>query len=177
MYRKILSTLFLLIPLAVIGCANYKVNIVGVSLDKFKDRSWKIIALGVASSFLVHEASHLMFAEMNGGSHYDYDEYVVIMENYYNESYRTQQMFHRAGFVGQLLVGGILTAVPKTRHHDFTLGFNGFTMINTALYTITGGLDRKYSDIRQLNNGELEGSIYTLGAGILTYYNLKGETK
>ena len=135
-----------------------------------------MMALGIGSSFLVHELSHVLYAEMNGGGHFDSSEFVAIMEDYHNQSYGVQQNFHRSGFVGQLLVGGILTAIPATRHSDFALGFNSATAINTAVYTISGGFaGDDVSDIKRLDHGEAEGIAYTVAASALSIYNLKGE--
>ena len=155
------------------SCSGYNTRINGINPNSFKEKNYLKIAAGIISSLAVHEASHLLYAELNGGGHLDFDEFVVISENYSNNSYSEQQMFHRIGFLGQLAVGSILTVIPETKHSDFTLGFNSFTTINTALYTITGSSKKEYSDIEQLDNGTIEGSLYTLGAGILTYESLK----
>jgi len=171
-------TLIIIIMLLVFStnvlAGDWEFNVLGVNPKHFKDRDWKVIIIGAVSSFIVHEASHVLYAEMHGGGHYDWDERVAVMEDPYN-SHGEIQMFYRAGFLGQLLVGGTLTAIPKTRHSDFTLGFNSFTTVNTAIYTIGGGRDKDSSDIYNLDHGELEGSIYTVGAGVLTYINIKKE--
>ena len=170
---KKFTLIILLITLC--SCSGYNTRINGINPNLFKERNYFKIATGVISSLVVHEASHLLYAELNGGGHFDFNEFVVVSEDYYNTSYSEQQMFHRIGFLGQLAVGSILTAIPETKHSDFTMGFNAFTAINTAIYTITGGSNKEYSDIEQLDNGTLEGSLYTIGAGILTYENLKEE--
>jgi len=173
--KKITIAIILILLVSCAGLekrTDCKISVMGITADDFRGRDWRVVALGVGASFLVHEASHIIYAEINDGGHFDWDRRVCIMEDYHNQSHSDQQMFHRAGFLGQLAVGGILTAIPTTRHSDFTLGFNTFTTINTGIYTITGGRDDECSDIGQLDNGKTEGSIYTLGAGVLTYINL-----
>jgi len=170
----------IIIILALTGCAGIekktdcKVDFMGIRVEHFQDRNWWEVALGAVGSFITHEASHILHAELNGGGHIDFSQIpiVCIMEDLSN-SHSTKQWFHRAGFVGQLVVGGILTAIPATRHADFTLGFNSFTTMNTGIYVITGGTRDDCSDIKHLDHGTAEGSIYTVGAGVLTYINLK----
>jgi hypothetical protein len=157
------------------GCTSYNINIAGVPVNNFKGRDWKKITIGAISSFMVHEAGHLLYAKANGGGHYNFGE--VIMENYYNESHGTQQMFHRSGFLSQLFIGKLLTVIPETKHSDFAIGFNSFTTTHIAVYTITGGNNKENSDIEQLDNGVLEGSLYTLCSGVLTLENLREEKK
>ena len=171
----------ILIVILLTGCAGLekrtdcKISFMGIQAEHFEGREIAPILAGVAGSLLTHEVlGHLLFAELNGGGHFNWDRRIVIMEDYHNQSHSTQQMFHRAGFLSQLLVGGILTAIPATRHADFTLGFNAFTTINTGIYTISGGLgETNCSDIKQLDHGTAEGIAYTVGAGALTYINLK----
>jgi hypothetical protein len=161
---------------SIVLAGDWEFSFMGINPKHFKDRDWKIIVVGAVVSLAVHEASHVLYAEMNGGGHFDFGDLtkVAIMENYHDESHSSQQMFHRAGFISQLIVGGILTAIPNTRHTDFTLGFNSFTTINTAAYLITGGgINKNASDITQLDNGNMEGVVYTIGSGVLSYINLK----
>jgi len=176
---KHLPTIIVLI-IILTGCASIekktdcRVDFFGIRAEHFEGRDWKKVVLGAASSFVVHEASHILQAELNGGGHIDFSQIpiVCIMEDLSN-SHSTKQWFHRAGFVGQLVVGGILTAIPATRHADFTLGFNSFTTANTGIYVITGGVNNSCSDIAHLDHGTAEGIAYTGVAGVLTYINLK----
>lgn len=149
------------------GCSGYNVKINGINPQSFKEKSIVKIGIGMISSLAVHEAGHFLF----GGDRFDFSERSVMDYDYYNKSHSEQQMFNRGGFLAQIGVGTALTIIPKFRHSDFTLGFNSFTAINTAIYTITGG--GKYSDIEQLDHGVAEGLIYTGYSGVLTYINLK----
>ena len=179
---KTLTISIIFLSILLTGCAGIekktdcKISVLGITADNFRGRDWKGVVLGAAGSFIIHEGSHILQAKLSGGGHFDWDRRVCIMEDYNNQSHSTQQMFHRAGFIGQLIFGGILTAIPETRHADFTLGFNAFTMINTGVYTISGGFgEASCSDIKQLDHGKAEGSIYTVGAGVLTYINLNAD--
>lgn len=163
----------LILIILMTGCSGYNIRIAGVDPNLFKKRDWVKVGAGVISSLTTHELSHLLYAKAYSGGHFEPSNFSIVMENYYNADYGTQQMFHRVGFLGQLFVGSILTAIPETRRCDFTFGFNAFTTVNTAIYTLTGGRDKNTSDIRKLDNGIVEGTLYTIGAGILTLENVR----
>jgi hypothetical protein len=157
---------------------GWEITILGVNPKDLKNRSVPKMLLGAATSFVVHELGHLAYAQMHGGGYFDWDRKAIIWGNYHEYSDSRQQMFHRAGFLAQMLVGGALTALFYTRHSDFTFGFNGFSMINTALYSQTGGLGGdETGDIAQLKNGATEGGIYTDGFSFLVFQNLNNYEK
>ena len=176
----ILIIILLIVIFLLTGCAGIekktdcKIDFFGIRAEHFQDRNWWEVGLGWVGSFIVHEGSHILHAELNGGGHIDFSQIpiVCIMEDL-SHSHSTKQWFHRAGFIGQLVVGGILTAIPATRHSDITLGFNSFTTANTGIYVITGGVNNSCSDIAHLDHGTAEGIAYTGVAGVLTYINLK----
>lgn len=178
MKRPAFILLVIIVFSTMTACAtkDYEFQFMGVNADHFNELNWKMITLGVISSLATHELGHLIYAHNHGGGSFDWGKRTVTMGPDDQSDYE-QQMFHRAGFLGQLIVGGVLTAIPYTRHSDFTLGFNAYTTVGTAVYTVTGGLgeaggeDR--SDIHQLDNGKTEGAIYTTSAAVLTYINLK----
>lgn len=174
MKRLLVTVSMLLCMNSVTLAGDWNVNFMGISYEQVKQRDWKAIVAGAVSSIIVHEASHLLFAEANGGgyTYINHSGMVTKMQDYYNRSHSTQQMFHRSGFLGQLLVGGVLTAIPSTRHADFTVGFNGASMVHIGQYTLINN-DGKYSDVGHLDNGEFEGGLYTVGAGVLTVINLQ----
>lgn len=174
--KRILLTLVMLLCMAGVTMAgDWKFNIMGINPSDFKGRDWKVIVAGAVASLAVHEIGHWVVAESHDGGDIHWLENRVTMYNYGSASHTTQQMFRRGGFLGQLVVGGVLTAIPKTRHSDFSLGFNGFTCANTALYVATGGLNENTSDIKHLDHGVEEGILYSVGAGALTYINLNKE--
>jgi len=148
--------------------SNWEFSFFGIKTTCLKERRLLPIIVGAATSLIVHESGHYLMAEKYGDGRW-HSHYVTM---YGDTNHSEQQMFHRAGFLAQLTVGAILTALPETRHADFTVGFNSFTFAHTLGYTITGGISGN-GDIDQLDHGKIEGSFYTLGAGCLTYINLQ----
>lgn len=177
MKKIILTIIFLLISFPIFA-ADLEFNVFGINPKHFKDRSPAYIIIGAATSILAHELGHYVVAE-----YYNMDPNMIISifphENHVEyRNYITDhehQMFSRAGFLSQLAIGSILTILPKTRHSDFTLGFNGFAFSNTSIYIMTEGLDKESSDIENLHNGRQEGIMYSFIMGTLTYINLKKE--
>lgn len=166
--------LFLILSLSptVVMAGNWQFNIMGITPEDFAERNIVKVIIGVIASAGTHELSHYIYGNIYGKASMKDLNYITF-EDYYNQPYHIQQNFHRAGFVGQLLVGSVLTAIPKTRHADFTLGFNTFTTTNTGIYAATGGIySAKNSDILQLDNGRTEGTVYTVLGGFLSYINL-----
>lgn len=151
----------------------FDVILFGVNVNKLENRNLLVIGVGAATSFLVHEAGHFAVAEINGGGASFHGDYVRANDSS-DWSEEDRQMFSRGGFLAQLLVGGLLTMAPQTRYHDFTVGFNGFTAINTCHYTLYGDEGRT-SDIANLKNGKSEGGVYTMTANLLLHQNFKEE--
>lgn len=180
--KKLFLAIVLSLILATTAVAgDWEIELFGVKAKHFKGRDWKQITIGVVSALAVHEASHYLYGKIAMGSA-DWslsDPTVVYVDvNNYNAASRSsQQMFHRAGFVGQILVGAVLTAIPATRHLDFTLGFNTGSMAQIAMYITTGGIDPASSDVKNLDRGYAEGSLYTVMAGSMALINLKGVTE
>ncbi|MHA1233086.1 MAG: hypothetical protein ACTSPQ_20865 [Candidatus Helarchaeota archaeon] len=178
-YRFYLIWTIVIVILIIVGTCNiskagdWKFNIMGITSEHLESRNWKVVVFGALSSLVIHEAGHLLWAKSHGGGHFDWDERAVFMDDYDNRSHSEQQMFHRAGFLTQLIVGGVLTVVPKMRHLDFTVGFNSFTTIEINTYMLFDRGNEETSDVRQLNHGVFECVVYTLGAGTLTYINIK----
>lgn len=175
MIKRVTILIIVLVMSSSIAVAgDWEWSFMGVNSKHFKDRSPLVIILGMVSSYYIHEQGHLVYARGHGGG--DWDGFGHPVEMYKDDQSHSEiQMFHRAGFLAQLIVGGVLTAIPYTRHKDFTLGFNGYTTVGTAVYTITGGLgnssDEDRSDIKQLDHGHFEGAVYTGCAAMLTYIN------
>ena len=153
-----------LIPLLLFAstalAGGWEVRIFGVNVNRLKDASVPQVILGVVSSIIVHELGHLAYAEMHGNGKLRFGS--VYWPEYGEHSHSQQQMFHRAGFLAQALVGGVLTLLPQTRHSDYTIGFNGCSTLHTVQYTVTGGIsEQSVSDILQLDNGQHEGAIFS----------------
>lgn len=156
----------------------WEFNIMGINPKDFEDRDWPIVVVGCVSSFVVHELGHFAASELMGvdASFSFNDKAVYAGDGYYDWSNDQKALFHGAGFLAQTLIGGALTAIPKTRHSDFTLGFNTFSSVNSFIYGITGGNDSKTSDVKNLDKYGYNGTAIALGSGIinggLTYISL-----
>jgi hypothetical protein len=155
-------------------------NILGINPKDFKDRKISHIVEGAVASLVVHELGHIVAGRAVGmNTRFDSSSFVVRADKYDDKSDSDKLLFHSGGFIAQVVVGGLITAMPATRHSDFNLGFNGFTTINSALYTITGGTDDDTSDIHQISehggDGKLYGTMSSLTGGIFTYIALDKE--
>jgi hypothetical protein len=175
------TLLVILISVMLVGTAsagdNWKFYFFGIDYDDVKDRKWSHVVGGAVSSLVVHELGHLAFGRMAGfDTSFNFNEFVAEARWDGHSTDAEKAWFYRGGFVAQALVGTVLTAIPRTRHADFTVGFNGFTFVNSGLYVITGGFDNDTSDIQNLNragyNGNLEGGLTSLYGVVLTYINL-----
>jgi hypothetical protein len=161
-----------------IADSGWKFYFFGIDYDDFKDRKWGPVIGGAALSFVAHEVGHIVIGNMIGeDTHFDFDDFAVKTTINRNTSDASRAWFYRGGFVMQAAVGTILTAIPTTRHSDWTLGFNTFTCINSFGYAITGGSSEDgYSDVKNLDrvgyNGPMEAGLTGLYGGVLSYINL-----
>jgi len=71
---KHLPTILVLVLIIILtGCAGIekktdcKVDFMGIRAEHFEGRDWKKVVLGAVLSFGVHEGSHILYAELNGG--------------------------------------------------------------------------------------------------------------
>jgi len=147
--------------------------------DDFKNRNWGVVILGGIMSYGTHELAHFAAAEIVGmDPSFKWDGGPVVwVDNYDKQQDSEKALFHYAGFLSQALVGTILTAVPKTRHSDFSLGFTGFTFGENTLYGFTGGIQKnEYSDVDNLNNLGYPGNEIAIAgglySGVLSFINL-----
>ena len=102
---------------------------------------------------------------------------VVWVDDYDDKSDSQKAFFHYSGFLSQVIVGTVLTAIPKTRHSDFSMGFTGFTFAENTLYGITGGVMKdENSDVDNLNSLGYPGNEIAIAgglySGVLTFINL-----
>ena len=152
----------------------------GINPNDFKGRKALPVIVGGLSSFVIHEAGHLIIGNALGmdARLEDHGGMVVMAHNYDDKSDSEKALFHSGGFIFQAFAGSILTAIPATRHSDFTLGVNAFTFVNSLQYGFTGGIggNSEYSDINQINEAGYPGPAIAIGTGIyagyLTYINL-----
>jgi hypothetical protein len=181
MKSKAICFLLILLFASNAYAGNWEFKFFGINASDFKDRKVVPILVGAVSSFVVHELGHIAFGRMVG-MHTKFDFHDKIVYADYDDSYSNSEkaLFHGGGFLAQFIVGGTLTAIQKTRHSDFNVGFNSFTCINSAMYAISGGLgDTGVSDIHNLNdlgyNGELIGGISSLTGGVFAYIAIDKE--
>ena len=154
----------------------------GINHKDFKDRCVLEAIGGAVVSFLSHEAGHYFFGTVAG---IKFDGFSNLAVDPNDNSYRAASgdrrlLYHAGGFIAQVLVGGVLTAIPNTRHTDFTVGFNAFTGVNSMAYGITGGRDDSTSDVvaidRYWNDNGKATAFVTSACGFgLTYINLNKE--
>jgi hypothetical protein len=157
----------------------WEFNIMGINPADFEGRKWYVAAGGVIASLAVHEIGHLATSQWMGGDPYfDWSERAAMAGNGY-ENWNDDQkaLYHGGGFLFQTVGGAILTAIPKTRHSDFTLGVNTMSMATGLAYGITGGLgDEGKSDVNNLDDVGYPGTAIALGSGLinggLTYISL-----
>jgi len=179
-------TLVMVFSLPILAWADWDIRFFGINVNDFEDRHWAPVILGGVSSYVVHEMGHYAAGELTGmdaGFKWDSGPYVWA-DNYADKSDNAKRLYHGGGFLAQTLVGSILTAVPYTRHSDFAVGFTGFSMANATMYGITGGrpgMNKEYSDVRNLDELGWNGTGFALGNGalngILLYINLNKSDK
>lgn len=155
-------------------------NIFGITKETIKNRDPVTILVGCVSSIIVHELGHAVAASVNDMSPtFDFNRMSINTKNYDSKSNDQKALYHAGGFLGQVIVGSVLTIIPATRHHDFTLGFNTFTTIHATKYSITGGIDSYTSDVKQLTNvgyngKEIAGGTALISLGLM-YINMQGD--
>lgn len=160
------------------GLDNWEFNIMGINPRDFKDRELLPFIGGAVISLATHELGHLTSARLMGSnSHFDFGERVAYAGDGYNDWSNDQKaLFSASGFIAQTLVGGILTAIPSTRHTDFTFGFNSFSSFNGFFYAVTDGSDADSSDTMLLDEYGYNGTAIATGSGIVngvfTYISL-----
>jgi hypothetical protein len=179
--RKIMLVIIVvMIPTHVYASSAWEWNILGVTSKNFKGRDPIVILGGVVSSLLIHELGHMVAGELVGmDTKFKPRECVVRAYNYDDKSDNEKAFFHAGGFIAQVLVGGVLTAIPASRHHDFTLGFNGFTALNSIGYALSGGFDSETSDVKCLDYYGYDGVAIGIATGLIgggySYINLRND--
>lgn len=172
----LVSLLLLIVPTAHAG--GWEFQFFGINAKDFKGRSFYKIVVGCVSSFVVHEAGHMVIGRMVGMDT-KFEDGVAQAYDYDDKTDYEKSLFHGGGFLAQAAVGTALTAIPYTRHSDFSLGFNGFTTVNNIGYGVTGGTgksDEENSDVENLDYYGHNGKMIVIGSGLLsgvyTYINL-----
>lgn len=172
----LVSLLLLIVPTA--HADDWEFQFFGINAKDFKGRSFSKIVVGCITSFVVHEAGHMVIGRMVGMDT-KFEDGVAQAYDYDDKTDYEKSLFHGGGFLAQAAVGTALTAIPYTRHSDFSLGFNGFTTVNNIGYGVTGGTgksDEENSDVENLDYYGHNGKMIVIGSGLLsgvyTYINL-----
>jgi len=157
---------------------NWDFYFFGINARDFEDREVLPVVVGCVASLAAHELGHIVAGNLMGmDTSFSWSDRVVYANNWDEASDGEQALFAGAGFISQLAIGTTLTLIPSTRHSDFTLGFNSFTMMTGVAYGVTGGLgDDNVSDVHNLSDNGYNGRIvaFITGgyAGTLSYINL-----
>ncbi len=175
----LISILLLTIIPAAHADSDWEFYFFGINSKDLKGRKIIPIFIGCISSFVVHEAGHLIAGDMVGmKTSMKWDNGPIAWADDYDTRSKTQKaLFHSGGFIAQTLVGTALTAIPYTRHSDFSVGFTGFTANNNLIYGLNGGMQGdSVSDVKNLDHHGYNGRIIAVGNGLLseiyTYINL-----
>jgi len=175
----LISLLLLTIIPAAHADSDWEFYFFGINSKDFKGRKILPIIMGCVSSFVVHEAGHLIAGNMAGmKTSMKWDNGPIAWADDYDDKSKDQKaLYHSGGFIAQTLVGTALTAIPYTRHSDFSVGFTGFTGNNSLGYALTeGNQGDSVSDVKNLDHQGYDGRMIAVGSGLLsaiyTYINL-----
>lgn len=152
----------LYVVLSLYGCSGWTYNgIRGDDLRKASGRDLATMGLGVAATYAVHTAGHVIAAEVMGKDwHYDGLSEIVDGELSRSEA----QWFARAGFVSQLSVGYFAKAMDSDG--PFWKGYNAGTAFEISTYPIMNrAANNNGDDIKMLDDnggsGDVEWAAYT----------------
>lgn len=154
----------------------------GINTHDFEDRSPLKVIGGAFISIVAHEAGHLLAAEITGigaeGMSMK-DGFLVAAANeegWMKASNDQRSIFSAAGFIVQSIGSLALTAIPESRHSDWTVGWNTCTTIVGLQYALVGGGSDTYSDTVLMDNNGWPGKEFawatTLTGSVTTYISL-----
>jgi len=159
--------------------SDWTVTFFGINSRDFKDREPLPIIVGAIMSIVVHEGGHIIGGRISGmnTSMKMYDgRPTVWATNYDAQSDNEKALYHGGGFLAQALVGSVITAIPRTRHSDFTVGFNSMTMFENITYPLGNTSAREGNDCKNLDRYGYNGDAIAIAggtyAGVLTYISL-----
>ena len=130
----LLAILFLLVSCLPVQAQGYDFYFFGVNPKVLKNSDWKMVALGAATSVVVHTAGHYLYAAAND-IHVRQDGFKEMISTRENSA-REIREFAQAGFVLQHAVGLALTTISATRQTDFTKGYVVAAFAETVSYPI-----------------------------------------
>ncbi len=174
----LISILLLTIIPAAHADSDWEFYFFGINSKDLKGRKILPVIMGFVSSFIVHEAGHLIAGNMAGmKTSMKWDNGPIAWADDYEDKSKYQKaLYHSGGFIAQTLVGTALTAISYTRHSDFAVGFTGFTANNSLAYAFIEVEDDSVSDVKNLDHLNSNGRLIAVGNGLLseiyTYINL-----
>jgi len=158
---------------------DWNIYFFGINYKDFEGRKVLPTVLGAVSGFIVHEAGHLFFGHLGGAdtSMKEHDGWVIAWADGYNDMSRSEKgLYHAGGFIAQTIVSVCLTAAPKTRHSDFTVGFNAWSTAESFLYPLRDVPAEDGGDVENLNelgyNGRGIAWTSSVITGTMLYYSL-----
>lgn len=159
----------------------WEFNFFGINPKDFDGRQPMKMIGGAVLSLAAHEAGHLLASEVTGmgsGEMVCRNGFIVASagDDYYNVSDDKRAFFSAAGFIVQSLGSLALTAIPTTRHSDWTVGWNGMTTVVGLQYALFGGGQDESSDTALMDKNGWPGReaawATTLIGGVTTYVSL-----
>ena len=179
--KRIILILIMIIlimpPVAHAKDSGWEFRFFGINYKDFENRDWKPMIVGAVASLAAHELGHIVTGRLVGmDTTFKFNDMMAWADDYDNKSNDQKALYHAGGFISQVVIGSVLTAIPTTRHSDFTVGFNGFSSITGFSYAVTGGTRKDSSDVANLDNDGYNGTATALTSGFitggLTYINL-----
>lgn len=157
--------------------SGWEFRFFGINYKDFENRDWKPMIVGAVASLAAHELGHIVTGRLVGmDTTFKFNDMMAWADDYDNKSNDQKALYHAGGFISQVVIGSVLTAIPTTRHSDFAVGFNGFSSITGFSYAVTGGTRKDSSDVANLDNDGYNGTATALTSGFitggLTYINL-----
>lgn len=155
--------------------SEFEFKFFGINPADFKGRNAVKVVLGGVASHIVHEFGHYAIGKaLNMDVEYKPFDKSVHVNHHQQHSDDDLSLFYAGGFIATTVVGTVITALPSTRHSDYTLGFVGFSTIHDTVYGLTGGTGgADNSDVYNLDDVGKDGTAIALTsgvyAGILTY--------
>lgn len=130
--RRVFIFITLLLVLSISSNATaMEYSILGVNTKWLKERDWKKVVLGAATSMAVHVAGHLLYLEWQGKDWY-MDGKAEICDDPLTPN--EARWFGRAGFVAQVGTALVLSLVMEDS--DFARGFCAATVVGTVAYPL-----------------------------------------
>jgi len=150
-------------------------SILGVNTKWLKERDWKKVVLGAATSMAVHIAGHLLYLEWQGKDWHMEDPFTEVCEDPLTPN--EARWFGRAGFVAR--VGTALVLSLTMKDSDFTRGFCALTTVGTVTYPFLQDSSEMPGDFAVIDkhggNWKFEYALYSVGSITSLVLSMKEE--